>query len=195
MDRITVREYITLQNTGVYDAVLPFLKPKNKLSNGRIDFNRLSYADVRKCLTMLKGIDSWEKQKDLFCLAYGITEEDTKETRNVMFDKIHKGFWNCEIDEFFSAQNYLVKAFTDLVAREQKLLKSISVNTQLWEQAGGKRLDKFSNIMPLVQLGKIYGVFPYDLQNRPYNEILTLLVLHKEENEVNNEYEKLLYKK
>lgn len=195
MDRITVREYITLQDTGVYDAVLPFLKPKNKLSNGRIDFNRLSYADVRKCLTMLKGIDSWEKQKNLFCLAYGISEEDTKETRNVMFDKINKGFWNCEIDEFFSAQNYLVKAFTDLVAREQKLLKSISVNTQLWEQAGGKRLDKFSNIMPLVQLGKIYGVFPYDLQHRPYNEILTLLVLHKEENEVNNEYEKLLYKK
>jgi hypothetical protein len=195
MDRITVREYITLQNTGVYDAVLPFLKPKNKLSNGRIDFNRLSYADVRKCLTMLKGIDSWEKQKNLFCLAYGINEEDTKETRNVMFDKINKGFWNCEIDEFFSAQNYLVKAFTDLVAREQKLLKSISVNTQLWEQAGGKRLDKFSNIMPLVQLGKIYGVFPYDLQHKPYNEILTLLVLHKEENEVNNEYEKLLYKK
>ena len=191
MDRITVKEYSILKDTANYDAVLPFLKPRNKLSNGKIDFNRLSYSDVRKCLMLIKNVDSWEKQKDLFCLAYGINEENTKVPHNVMFDKTIKGFWNCEIDEFFSAQNYLLKSFKELLEREKKLLQSISINTGLWEQAGGNRLDKFSNIMPLVQLGEIYNIFPYDLQNRPYNEILTLLVCHKEKNEVNYEYDKL----
>ena len=48
--------------------------------------------------------------------------------------------------------------------------------------------------MPLVQLGEIYSIYPYDLKNKPYNEILTLLVLHKEKAEVQNEYNKLKYK-
>ena len=191
MNRITVKEYSLLKDTSIYDAVLPFLKPKNKLSNGKIDFNRLSYSDVRRCLMLIKGMDTWEKQKDLFCLAYGISEEDTRVSHTVLSDKIINGFWNCEIDEFFSAQNYLLKSFKDLLEREKKLLQSISVNSGIWEQAGGKRLDKFSNIMPLVQLGEIYSIYPYDLQHKPYNEILTLLVCHKEKNEVNYEYEKL----
>lgn len=191
MNRITVKEYSMLKDTSIYDAVLPFLKPKNKLSDGTIDLNKLSYSDVRKCLMLIKNVDSWEKQKDLFCLAYGINEFDTKKSHTVLQDKIIKGFWGCEIDEFFSAQNYLIKALKELLEREKKLLQSISVNQGLWEQAGGNRLDKFSNVMPLVQLGEIYGIYPYELQHKPYNEILTLLVCHKEKNEVNYEYEKL----
>jgi hypothetical protein len=61
--------------------------------------------------------------------------------------------------------------------------------------AGGARLNKFSNLMPLVQLGEIYHIYPYKLQNKVYNEILTLLVLHKEKAEVSEAYSKLKQKR
>jgi hypothetical protein len=61
----------------------------------------------------------------------------------------------------------------------------------LWEQAGGDRLNKFSDLMPLVQIGEIYGAYPFDLENKPYNEILVLLVAHKVRGEVTSKYSEI----
>lgn len=174
MDRINLLEYSKLSNTTQYDVVMKHLKPVNSFANGTIDFNKLTYKDVRSCLHLMANVKDWEVQKELFCLAYGV-----------------ELFWEVYIDEFFAAQNYLIKTFVDLQKRETKLLQSIDADTGKWSMAGGDRLNKFSNLMPLVQLGEIYSIYPYDLQNKPYNEILTLLVLHKEKAEINNAYSKL----
>jgi hypothetical protein len=180
MDSITILQYSKLKDTTVYDAILPYLKPKNKMLYGKIDYNVLTYGEVRICLELLKNIDNWQKQKDLFTIAFGLNNKKKKET-----------FWHCPVDEYFSALNYLTLSFKKLLEREARLLKSINHNSQFWEQAGGKKLDKFSNLMPLIQLGEIYGIYPYDLKDKAYNEILTLLVAHKEKSEVNYEYDKL----
>ena len=174
MDRIKLLEYSKLRDTMQYDVVLKHLKPVNSFANGKIDFNKLTYKDVRSCLHLMNSVKDWEGQKELFCLAFN-TET----------------FLEAFIDEFYSAQNYLIKTFIDLQKRETKLLQSIDADTGKWSMAGGDRLNKFSNLMPLVQLGEIYSIYPYDLQNKPYNEILTLLVLHKEKAEINNAYSKL----
>ena len=174
MDRINLLEYSKLINTTQYDVVLKHLNPVNIFAGSKIDFNKLTYKDVRSCLHLMKSVKDWESQKELFCLAFGIDE-----------------FWQVAIDEFFAAQNYLIKTFVDLQKRETKLLQSIDADTGKWSMAGGDRLNKFSNLMPLVQLGEIYSIYPYDLQGKPYNEILTLLVLHKEKAEVNKAYSNL----
>jgi hypothetical protein len=180
MDKINLSEYRELKSTVEYDAVLKHLKPLNSFRGGKIDFNKLTYKDVRSCLHLMKEMKDWDNIKDLFCLAYGVSEYK---------------FWEAEIDEYYSAQNHLIKAFTELQERESKLLQSINADAGFWEMAGGSRLNKFSNLMPLVQLGEIYHVYPYDLQDKAYNEILTLLVLHKEKAEVNEAYSKLKQKK
>lgn len=174
MQDISLFEYSKLTDTTDYDIVLKHLKPKNDFCNGKIDFNKLTYKDVRSCFYLIKNMKDWENIKDLFCLAFQITN-----------------FWNASIVEFYAAQNYLIKTFENLQEREAKLLQSIDADTGMWLMAGGDKLNKFSNIMPLVQLGEIYGVYPYDLQNKPYNEILTLLVVHKERSEIQNAYSKL----
>jgi len=176
MDRINLLEYSKLKNTLNYDVVLKHLKPLNLFAGGKIDFNKLTYKDVRSCLHLMKSIKDWNTAKELFCLAFNIN---------------HDLFFKASIDEYYAAQNYLVKTFKELQERETKLLQSISADVGLWQMAGGDRLNKFSNLMPLVQLGEIYHIYPYDLQNKPYNEILTLLVLHKEKAEINEAYSKL----
>jgi hypothetical protein len=177
---ITIQEYAKLKDTSFYDSILSHMKPHNSFMKGKIDFDALTYEEVRKCLQLMQNMDSWEKQKQLFELAFGLNKVKSKLI-----------FWETFIDEYFSALNYLTKSFKDLIVKESKLLKSINHNSVFWEQAGGKKLDKFSNIMPLMQLGEIYGLYPYELKNKPYNEILVLLVANKEKAEVNYEYEKL----
>jgi hypothetical protein len=179
MKNITIAEYAKLNNTVDYDVVLKHSRPINKFSDGSIDFNRLSYKDVRSCLYMMKDLKDWNNIKELFCLAFNVPENE---------------FWEVSIQQYYAAQNYLVKSFKELQERETKLLQSINADSGLWEMAGGSKLNKFSNLMPLVQLGEIYSLYPYDLQNKPYNEILTLLVLHKEKAEVNESYSKLKQK-
>lgn len=174
MDRINLLEYSKLSDTKEYDVILKHLKPLNSFASGKIDFNKLTYKDVRSCFHLIKNMKEWENIKDLFCLAFQV-----------------ESFWNIDIVEFYAAQNYLLKTFKYLQQRESKLLQSIDADSGLWSMAGGDKLNKFSNIMPLIQLGEIYSVYPYDLQDKPYNEILTLLVAHKEKNEVQNAYSKL----
>lgn len=174
MNNITILEYSKLEDATEYDLVLKHLKPKNSFAGGSIDFNKLTYKDVRSCIHLMTNAINWETTKELFCVAFGVVT-----------------FWECTIIDYYAAQNYIVKTFKELQERESKLLQSIDADTGLWELAGGAKLNKFSNIMPLIQLGEIYHIYPYDLQNKPYNEILLLLVAHKEKSEVQNEYTKL----
>jgi hypothetical protein len=178
MDNISILEYSKLTNTSEYDLVLKNLNPKNIFSGGSIDFNKLTYKDVKSCIHLLTNKPTWETTKELFCLAF-----------------VTDNFWECSIIDYYAAQNYIVKTFKELQERESNLLKSIDADVGLWEMAGGDRLNKFSNIMPLIQLGEIYSIYPYDLQHKPYNEILLLLVAHKEKNEVQNKYSELKSKK
>lgn len=191
MDNISILEYSKLTDTTEYDLVLKHLKPKNSFAGGEIDFNKLSYKDVKSCIHLMTKAIDWDSTKELFCIAFGIEEDDKREEDTFVFDKITKGFWNSSIIDYYAAQNYIVKTFKELQEKETKLLQSISADSGLWELAGGAKLNKFSNIMPLIQLGEIYSIYPYDLQEKPYNEILLLLVAHKEKNEVQNKYNEL----
>lgn len=174
MDNISILEYSKLSNTTEYDLVLKHLNPKNSFAGGVVDFNKLTYKDVRSCIHLMTNAIDWFTTKELFCIAFNVTT-----------------FWECTIIDYYAAQNYIIKIFKDLQEKETNLLQSISADSGLWELAGGAKLNKFSNIMPLIQLGEIYHIYPYDLQHKPYNEILLLLVAHKEKNEVQNEYTKL----
>lgn len=176
MEDITLAEYFALEDCSEYDAVLKHLKPVNKLGEGKINLNRLSYKQVRVCIQAMKTGKTVDQLKALFCMAYNVPSHE---------------FLKFGVKEFFAAQNYLIKEFFNLQQREAKLLSSIDADTYLWEMAGGERLNKFSNLMPLVQLGEIYGLWPYDLESKPYTEVLTLLVLHKEKNEVQKKYNEL----
>jgi hypothetical protein len=40
-------------------------------------------------------------------------------------------------------------------------------------------------------LGELFSIYPFDLQKKPYNEILVLLVALKERGEVNQQFSKL----
>jgi hypothetical protein len=176
MDKITVKQYSELTDTLQYELILSALKPLNLFCGKELDYNKITYADVRKLFHYANKGKTLEDMCEMFCIAFKIEKID---------------FWRADIDSYFSAKNFIVKYLKETQEKESKLLKSIDADAGLWEQAGGSSLNVFSDLMPLVQIGEIYGVYPYDLQNKPYNEILTLLVLHNKRGQVQNKFNEL----
>lgn len=176
MDKLTIRQYSQLLDTLEYELILNALKPLNLFCNSKLDYNKITYAEVRKLFYLANKGKTLDDMCEMFCIAFNIEAND---------------YWNASIDSYFSARNFIIKYLKETQEKESKLLKSVDADAGLWQQAGGDSLNVFSDLMPLVQLGEIYGLFPYDLQYRPYNEILTLLVLHNKKNQVQNKYNEL----
>lgn len=180
MKNITLKQYSTLKDTSQYDAILPHLNPKNSFAGKTMNLHAMPYANVKYCIRLLPKINSWEGVAELFAICF-----ETDETT----------FWNARVTEYFAARNYIVSAFEKLITTENKLLSGINTNAHLWEMAGADKLKLYSDTLPLLQLGKLLGQYPYDLGRRPYGEIFSLLAQTKTQNEVEQEYQKLISSK
>ena len=153
------------------------LNPKNSFAGKEMKVSQMTYEEVKVVVRDLGKKFTWQVMKDVFETCYGISE---------------KQFWNGRVVEFFSAMRFIQSEFSRLAKTEQKLLKNIaSVDAELWKQAEKGRLNRFAPVLPLVQLGKIYSQYPFDLKDKPYLEILHLLTIQKETTEVDREYNKL----
>jgi len=175
MTNITIKEYTELKDVSEYD-VLVFLKPKPIFGVHEMDVRKMTYEEVKSVTRTLRNFKDWNSVKNVFETCFKI-------------DALT--FWSGSIVDYFKAKNYIVKTFSDLLEREQKLLQSISKDSVLWEAAGGKRLDKFSDVLPLNQLGKIYGIYPFELKDYLYEEILLLLTIETVQNQVENKFNEL----
>lgn len=176
MKNITLKQYTALPDTLQYDAVLPYLNPRNSFAGKSMNLNTMPYANVKYCIRLLPKINSWEGVAELFAICFEVDEPS---------------FWDATLTEYFAARNYVVSAFEKLIAHENKLLSGISTNSHLWEMAGADKLKPYSDTLPLLQLGKLLGQYPFDLGRKPYGEIFSLLAQTKTQNEVEQEYQKL----
>jgi hypothetical protein len=93
MDKITIKQYSELSDKIAYDSVLSKLRPLNKFNGNSLDLNKITYKQVRSLFKMAKEGKTINDMFDLFSLAFSVNESQ---------------FWNASIEEYFSAQNYIV---------------------------------------------------------------------------------------
>lgn len=173
MNKINLKEFLKLPISQqiLYTSVLDCLKPKELL---RVDISNLSYNDVKSIFKELrKDVPNTEY---IFTTSLNITKED---------------YYNLPIQNFFIIKKYIESFFVSLKSNEVKLLNSISADTSLWQMAGGDELNEFSDVLPLSQLAKIYGGYPFELGEKNYVEIIYLLRMNNKQSQVENEYNKL----
>ena len=176
MKNISLKHYTSLPDTLPYDAVLEHLTPKNAFAGRQMDSAAMPWANVKYCIRMLPKVDSWEAVRELFGICFGVSEA---------------AFWRAPAAEFFAAKKFMVAEFARIIATENRLLASHTTDAHLWEMAGAEKLKAYSDTLPLLQLGKLLGQYPFDLGRRPYGEIISLLAQLKAQNEVEAEYRKL----
>lgn len=176
MKNLTLTQYARLPDTSGYDALLDHLKPRNSFGGKTMETSAMPYANVKYAIRMLRNLNSWEQICSLFAICYGVDE---------------KTFWRSRIAEYFPARRFLLQELERIIMTEAKLLDTQSTDAHLWHMAGADRLTPYSDTLPLLQLGKLFGQYPYDLGRRPYGEIFSLLAQTKAQNEVETEYQKL----
>lgn len=176
MKNITLKHYTTLPDTLQYDAILEHLKPQNSFAGKTMNINQMPYSNVKYCIRLLPKVTDWNGIKQLFEICFDINERQ---------------FWRASIKEYFAAKKFLIAEFERIIAIESKVLASQSTDGHLWHMAGADKLKPYSDTLPLLQLGKHFGQYPFDLGRKPYGEIFSLLAQTKTQNEVESDYQKL----
>lgn len=176
MRNITLRQYAALADVSQYDILDRTLKPNNSFVGRQMNINSMPYVNVKHCIRLMYNANTWEVIQQLF---------------EICFDVNAKKFWKVGIVEFLQAKKYMVEEFNRVISIEVKMLQSHSTDEQLWQMAGADRLKPFSDTLPLMQLGKLFGMYPFDIGRKPYSEVFNLLVQAKVQNEVEAEYSKL----
>ena len=162
-------------------------------------FNKLTDAKKIPYITLLESIKAKEVLPfDIDSLTWdevkGINKKLKKDEIFEALEVVFKIDNQIDIVKYFQLKKFIIEKFIYLHKNEATLLSSADVNAGLWELAGGRKLDVFSDNLPLSQLAKIYGGYPFDYGKKPYIEIVYLLKMNKEQSEVDNAYQELKYK-
>ena len=173
MKQISLKEFLKspISEQIKYTSLLSHVKPKELI---KVNIQGLSYNDV----------------KMLF-------KEITKPNPNLEFiftkslDITKVQYLSMPIQNFFILKKYIEEFFVNLKNNEVRLLQSIDSDYGLWETAGGNELNEFADVLPLSQLAKIYGGYPFELGNKAYQEVIYLLRMNNKQGQVEMEYNKL----
>ena len=177
MRNITIKEYLTDDSYAMYAGLLSSLNPKDHLY---FNLNKLTYNEVITCNRILSNTKSIDDVKKLFKTAYNITEDK---------------FFSIPIVNFFQSKKFLIEKFVSLRDNENKLLSSTDEDSLYFDAAGGKRLNDFSDVLPLDKLSKIYGGYPMDYGDKKYVEIIYLLKMNQVLHQVDKRFNELKYSK
>jgi len=176
MKNITLKQYSELPDASEYDAVLEHLNPINSFAGKSMDVNKMPYANVKYCIKQLGKVSNWQMVQQLF---------------EICFDADENAFWGAGVIEFYQARKYMIRELERVVTTEYKAMASPNSDEHLWLMAGADRLRPYSDTLPLVNLAKQFGMYPYDLGRKPYGEVFSLMVQVKVQGEVEMEYQKL----
>lgn len=179
MRNLNVKQYSRLKDTTAYDAILKHLKPVNLFAGNKANLDRNTYSEVMSTYKLITKLNNWGDMFELFEVCYKVDIEQ---------------FENASIVEYWHSLNYLIGKLTKMQENESKLLQSVDFNAGLWERAGGKRLNPYSVVSPIDTLAEKYGMYPFDLMEKEYKQILILLSLTKIKSEVTAKYEELVIK-
>lgn len=161
MRNISISEYLHNKDYVQYSFILDSLNPKDHL---HFDLNKLTYNDVIKCNRLLSNPKGINDVRDLFKIAYKITNDK---------------FFSMPIINFFQTKKFLIEKFVYLRDNEAKLLSSSDADSLYFDAAGGKRLNDYGDVLPLDKLAKIYGGYPMDYGDKKYVEIIYLLKMNQ----------------
>ena len=177
MRNISIKEYVGNEDYLQYSTLLDSLNAKDYL---HFNLNRLTYNDVITCNRVLTNGKGLNDVKTLFKTAYKITDDK---------------FYSLPIVNFFQSKKFLIEKFVSLRDNENKLLSSGGADSIYFDAAGGKRLNQYSDVLPLDKLSKIYGGYPMDYGLKKYVEVIYLLKMNQVIYQVDKKVNELKYKK
>lgn len=175
LKNVSVLEYSQMKNVLEYDNILKYLKPSNKFNGKEIDIMQLPYSTIKYIQKLFtKNNLTFDNICEIFITLYEITKDE---------------FYNAGVVEFYQSNAYIKQQF-ELIAKNESILnQSANFDLSKWKASGGDRLNAF-DLVGLQSIAERYGIYPFDLANKPYSDIFYLQNMLKVYDEVNFNYNK-----
>jgi len=178
---ISIGEYLTLEDSTVYDIFIDTLNPKNFFCGRVANYNRLTFDEVQVIRSILNNPNS-QDIKDLFCMLYNI--------RGSYEQSEDKEFLSQSVFELFAAKKYLDEYILMIGNRESKHLSGTpDVKAEMVN--AGKRLAPFNHQLTKMRLGKEYSVDPDIIGGWKYSKVFSILVAEKAQADVMKDYNEI----
>lgn len=171
----TILEYSKLHNVFELDNLLKNLKSNNVFCNKEINIQQLPYSTIKYVQKIFR--------KD------NLTFNDIAEIFISLFDISKEDFYNTKISEFYPANKYIKSKFELIAKNENILFESSNLDIGKWKASGGDRLNSF-DLIGLHSIAERYGLYIFELANKPYSEIFYIQSMLKIYDEVNFNYNK-----
>ena len=163
MKDLTIEEYFNLKmiDQYAYDTIYSAYKLKDTFAGKGQRLNDLTYNEMKTLFSLISDFSAKTTIVRIYCIFFDIEEQE---------------FYKQKASDFYAAAKFVRSSIESVMMREAKLLKrSENKNTEKWKAATGNTLDPYKNLLPLIKIGKEFGMFPHDLGSRKYSEILTIL--------------------
>lgn len=171
----TILEYSKLPNVFDLDNLLKNLKPKNIFCNKEINIQHLPYSTIKYVQKIfIKDNLTFNDIAEIFISLFEISKDD---------------FYNAKITEFYSVNRYIKNQFELIAKNENQLFESSNIDKGKWKASGGDRLNSF-DLIGLHSIAERYGLYIFDIANKPYSEIFYIQKMLKIYDEVNFNYNK-----
>ena len=171
----SVLEYSQMKDVYLIDSLFKHLKPCNKFKDKEIDIMQLPYSTIKYIQKIFtKNNLTFDDICEIFITLYEIKKDD---------------FYNAGVVEFYQCNAYIKQQF-ELIAKNENILnQSANFDLGKWKASGGERLNAF-DLVGLQSIAERYGIYIFDLANKPYSEIFYLQSMLKVYDEVNFNYNK-----
>ncbi|MCT4665624.1 MAG: hypothetical protein N4A45_10360 [Flavobacteriales bacterium] len=180
LNQINIHELLSLseEEFGNYHAVLKWQKPSAHLGYFQAkEFTQLPYAVVGEIRALANNPSEMPR---LFHLVFGVSEVQ---------------FLNQQCQDLFTGLNYIKEQLSLIETIESKAFESDNIeDSELWKQAEGGRLQKYSYWNNTITLAEKFGKTPQEIGQMPYHEVLTVLMQLKDHGETTKRFYELKQK-
>ena len=180
LNNISIKEYFSLQDSSAYDVFLDILKPKNLFCGKRFDTSKMTYDEYLTIISILNK-PNLLNVKDLFVHLWRI-----KGSIKISAEEM---FFNESVFVLFSAKRFLKEFIEHKIKLENKILYS-EPDIKMLEIKAGERLKPFQTMITKINIGKQFGINPYEVGKWKYSEVLNILATNNALNQVQRDYAK-----
>lgn len=175
LKNINVLEYSKSKDAIDYENLLKNLKPKNNFNNKEIDILQLPYSTIKYIQKVFNNLKDFNDICKIFSKVFECTENE---------------FYNENVVNYYASRRYIFETFELISKNENFLTANSKIDVQKWKASGGDNLEQFSEIISLHSICERYGMYPFDISNKPYAEVFYLQCALKTYDEVNFNYNK-----
>lgn len=178
IDKITIREYFSLKDTGKYDIFINVLNPLNSFAGKKCYLEKLTFDQVEVIKSILNN-PNLEDFKDMFLMVFNIKGDMSRSAEEVFYD--------ADLFDMYRANKYIQEHIQRISEKEIQWLSGKEDDKLLMINASN-RIAPFSHLLTKIRLAEQFATTPSVIGTWRYERVFNICVALKVNADLQKEY-------